>query len=113
MCLRVSYNKNINIKFFIFCILKVTILKKGVEFGFISQRYGSADPDLQKNVMDPQHCYELRFRSIKWLTCERLEGLGLETGHESGGVLCGGGRAGQRAVRLCLHQPLRGRLQAC
>jgi hypothetical protein len=29
--------------------------------GSISQRHGSADPDPPENVMDPQHCYQLRY----------------------------------------------------
>jgi hypothetical protein len=28
----------------------------GVGSGSVSQRYGSADPDPQQNVTDPQHC---------------------------------------------------------
>ncbi len=35
-------------------------MKKGVGSGsgFISQRYGPADPDPHQNVMDPQNWYE-------------------------------------------------------
>jgi hypothetical protein len=32
--------------------------RSGSESGSISQRHGSADPDPQQNVMDPQHCRE-------------------------------------------------------
>jgi hypothetical protein len=32
-------------------------LKKGVGSGFISQRYGSGDPDPHQNVTDPQHWF--------------------------------------------------------
>jgi hypothetical protein len=31
-------------------------MKKGVGFVYVSQRYGSEDPDPHKNVTDPQHC---------------------------------------------------------
>ncbi len=41
MCLRESFKKKI-MKFFFFAYLKS--LKKGVGSGYISQRYGSADP---------------------------------------------------------------------
>jgi hypothetical protein len=40
---------------------KKTILTKiaesGVGSGFVSQRYGSADPDPYQYVTDPHHCY--------------------------------------------------------
>jgi hypothetical protein len=54
MCLWLSYKK---IWKFIFASLKS--LKKevgsGVEYGSISRRYGSEDPDPHQKVMDPQH----------------------------------------------------------
>jgi hypothetical protein len=53
MCLRVVIRKNMFNKLF-FASLKS--LKKGVGSGFISQRYGSADPDPHQHVTDPQHC---------------------------------------------------------
>jgi hypothetical protein len=30
--------------------------------GSISQRHGSADPDLHQNVIDPQHCFSAVYR---------------------------------------------------
>jgi hypothetical protein len=39
---------------FFVCILKVTEERSGVGSGSISQRYGSADPDPNQKVMDPQ-----------------------------------------------------------
>jgi hypothetical protein len=59
MCLRVSYKKHM-IEKNLFASLKS--LKKVVGFGvrsgsgFVSQSYGSADPDLHQNATDPQHC---------------------------------------------------------
>jgi hypothetical protein len=60
MCLRVSYctRNKYEIKYF-FAFLKS--LKKGVGSGvgsgsgYVSQRYGSVDPDPHQNVTDPQH----------------------------------------------------------
>jgi hypothetical protein len=56
VCLRVMYKKNMK-KFIFFASLKS--LKKevgsGVGSGFISQRYGSGNPDPHQNVTDPQH----------------------------------------------------------
>jgi hypothetical protein len=43
-----------NILFFV-DVLKVTNENAGSGFGYISQRYGSADLDLYQNFMDPQH----------------------------------------------------------
>ncbi len=45
-----------NILFFV-DVLKVINENAGSEsgFGYISQRYGSADLDLNQNFMDPQH----------------------------------------------------------
>jgi hypothetical protein len=56
MCLRVSYEKKTIKIFFFLAFLKS--LKKVVKSGYISQRYGSADPvsDPHQNVTDPQHC---------------------------------------------------------
>ncbi len=64
MCLRVIYKKKIWGKKYFFASL--LSLKKGVGSGvgsrsgagFVSQRYGSADPDQDphQNVLDPQHC---------------------------------------------------------
>jgi hypothetical protein len=51
--------KNLGKKKIIFWdVLKVSgeIAGSGYEFGSISQRYGSADPDPYQNFMDPQHC---------------------------------------------------------
>jgi hypothetical protein len=36
--------------------LQKVISRFGFESGSISQRHGSADPDLNQNVMDPEHC---------------------------------------------------------
>jgi hypothetical protein len=33
-------------------------LKKGVGSGFISQKYGSGDPDPHQHVTDPQNCFD-------------------------------------------------------
>jgi hypothetical protein len=56
MCLQVSYEKKYEEKFFF--LASLMSLKKGVGSGSksISQRYGSADPDPNRNVTDPQHC---------------------------------------------------------
>jgi len=37
--------------------------RAGSGAGSVSQRYGSADPDLNLNVTDPEHCYEPVLRS--------------------------------------------------
>jgi hypothetical protein len=39
--------------------------------GFISQRHGSADPDPQQNVMDPQHCRQSTTNNRQQTTDER------------------------------------------
>jgi hypothetical protein len=36
------------------------IAGSGYESGSISQRHGSADPDPPQNVMDLQHCWQVR-----------------------------------------------------
>ncbi len=54
MCLRVSYKKKIWKQLFI-CNLFLKSLKKGVGAGSFSKRYGSTDPDPQKNVTDPHY----------------------------------------------------------
>jgi hypothetical protein len=38
-------------------------LKKGIGFGSVSQRYGSADPDPHQTVTDPQNIKVCRARS--------------------------------------------------
>ncbi len=55
-------------------------LKKGVGSGFgsISQRYGSADPDPNQNVTDPQHClkaYGICYRACVEVLIEQLAGF--------------------------------------
>ncbi len=58
-CLRVSSKKKVWRKKLIFCAFLKSLKKgvgSGVGSGSISQRYGSADPDPQQNVTDPQHC---------------------------------------------------------
>ncbi len=37
----------------------------GSECGSICQRHGSADPDPHQNVMDPQHCFKVRWKDSK------------------------------------------------
>jgi hypothetical protein len=60
MCLWASYKKKIFKNFFMASLMS---LKKGVGSGvgsgsgFISQRYGSGDPDPHHYVTDPQYWY--------------------------------------------------------
>ncbi len=56
---------------------KIAGSASGSEFGSISQRHGSADPDPNKNVMDPEHwkrnyfCKYV-FRRLSLLLCQGL-----------------------------------------
>ncbi len=45
----------LNLVFFLRSVMKIE------GSGSISQRHGSADPDPHQNVMDPQHCFKVRF----------------------------------------------------
>jgi hypothetical protein len=44
-----------NLKFLLASCQPLT-KKAGSGSGSVSQRYGSVDPDLYQNVMDPKHC---------------------------------------------------------
>jgi hypothetical protein len=49
----------------------------GSESGYISQRYGSGDPDPQQIIMDPQHCLlrlkeTMRVSSAPTAVCTRI-----------------------------------------
>ncbi len=53
MCLGISFKK----KYASIKTLKEGV-RSGVGSGYISQRYGSADPDPHQHITDPQHCFE-------------------------------------------------------
>ncbi len=92
----------------VFCIFKVTEerVRNGVGSGFISQSYGSQDPDpdWHQNVTDPQHCLKVPYTVITylgiigdvvmWRWCGRLRAEAqLPVGIELG-----------RVLQLSLHQ---------
>jgi hypothetical protein len=53
------------------CVASFKSLKKVV--GFVSQRYGSADPDPHQNVMDPQQCKINSTDSIVRRKCDEVD----------------------------------------
>jgi hypothetical protein len=59
--------------------------------GSISQRQGSADPDLQQNVLDPQHCFKvmLMYFSNSTVCSYRLRMLHLFFMHVCCNQCCG------------------------
>jgi hypothetical protein len=63
-------NKNVEKPNFLLTSSRSLIAGSGSAFGSgsISQRYGSVDPDLHQNIMDPQHCRRI-YNTCCVVTC--------------------------------------------